>query len=40
VLDALLTGHREPPTKIGSHFAPRIGHQRAARLAERKINGG
>lgn len=39
VLDALLTIQREPPTKIGSHFAPKIGHQRAARLAERKTDG-
>ncbi len=39
VLDALLKAHREPPTKIGSHSAPRIGHQRAARLAERNTNG-
>lgn len=42
VLDALLTAQREPPTgtahKIGSHFAPKIGHQRAARLAERNRN--
>lgn len=30
---------REPTTKIGSHFAPKIGHQRAARLAERKADG-
>ena len=29
VLDALLAAQREPPTKIGSHSAPRIGHQRA-----------
>jgi hypothetical protein len=34
VLDALLAAQREPPTKIGSHSAPRIGHQRATRLAE------
>jgi integrase len=40
VLDALLTAYRELPTKIGSHFAPKIGHQRAARLAERKIDNG
>jgi len=39
VLDALLASDLEPTTKIGSHFAPRIGHQRAARLAERKADG-
>ena len=39
VLDALLAGSREPTTKIGSHFAPKIGHHRAARLAERKADG-
>jgi integrase len=39
VLDALLMAQREPPTKIGSQSAPKIGHQRAARLAERKTYG-
>jgi hypothetical protein len=39
VLDALLAAHREPPAKIGSHLAPKIGHQRATRLAERKKSG-
>jgi hypothetical protein len=39
VLDALLTVQWEPPTKIGSQSAPKIGHQRAARLAERKSDG-
>jgi integrase len=39
VLDALLAAHREPPTKIGSHLAPKIGHQRTTRLAERKKSG-
>jgi hypothetical protein len=27
VLDAILTTQWEPPTKIGSHSAPKIGHQ-------------
>ena len=39
VLDALLTTQREQPTKIGSHLAPRIGHQRGRRLVAAKING-
>ena len=39
VPDALLTTQREPPTKIGSHSAPKIGHQRATGLAERKTDG-
>jgi hypothetical protein len=39
VLDALLTAQREAPTKIGSHSAPKIGHQRAARLAQRRKSG-
>jgi hypothetical protein len=39
VLDTLLAAQRDPPTKIGSHFAPKIGHQRAIRLAERKKSG-
>ena len=39
VLDTLLAAQRDPPTKIGSHFAPKIGHQRATRLAERKKSG-
>ena len=38
VLDALLTTEWVPPTKIGSDSAPRIGHQRATRLAERNRN--
>ena len=29
----------ESHTKIGSHLAPKIGHQRATRLAERKKGG-
>jgi hypothetical protein len=35
VLDALLAAHREPSTKIGPHFAPKIGHQRAGRPGKR-----
>ena len=38
-LDALLAGTREAATKIGSHFAPRNGHQRARKLAERRTDG-
>jgi hypothetical protein len=39
VLDALLAAHREPSAKIGSHSAPKIGHQRATRLAESRKSG-
>jgi hypothetical protein len=39
VLDTLLTAQREPPAKIGSHFAPKIGNQRATRLAEGRKAG-
>lgn len=39
VLDALLTAQREAPAKIGSHSAPKIGHQRATRLAQRRKSG-
>lgn len=30
---------QQRPTKIGSHFAPRIGHQRATRLGQRRESG-
>lgn len=39
VLDALLTAQRELSTQIGSQSAPKIEHQRAARLAESKTDG-
>ena len=39
VVDTLLAAQREPPAKIGSHFAPKIGHQQAVRLAERNTSG-
>jgi hypothetical protein len=39
VLDAFLVAQRESQTKIGSHFAPKIGHQRADRFAQRRKNG-
>ena len=38
VLDALLAAQPEPSHKIGSHSAPRIGHQRTRRFAERNSN--
>jgi hypothetical protein len=31
-LDALLAAEHEPTTKIGSHFVPRIGHNRRRRI--------
>jgi integrase len=39
VLDALLAARREPPHKIGSHSAPKTGHQRAARPVGRNTDG-
>ena len=35
VLDALLAAQRQAPTKIGSHLAPKIGHQSDTRRTTR-----